>query len=225
MEEKITNLTKETIVKLLEKITKESKKRNFVQTIDVGVNLSGINFKQPQNRIDLNVAIPYPFKKMPKVVLFAKDANTINLFKGSVDKVISADEIAGMPKKDAKNLAREYDLFFAETSVMALVGKNLGQVLAPRGKMPKAAPSNPNAIKALAEQNTKNVVISNKKGKNLPTVHFIVGKEDMDLNKIADNFMACYTRVIDVLPGKTQNLKSMYIKTTMGNPEFVYRKV
>lgn len=225
MEEKISNLTKETVVKVIDKVVKESKKRKFVQTVDVGINLQGINFKQPGNRIDLNIVIPNPFKKTPKVVLFAKDNNTINIFKDSVDKVIVADEIPSFAKKEGKKLAREYDLFFAEPTVMALVGKHMGQILAPRGKMPRPMPPAPQALKVIMEQSTKSVIISNKKGKNLPTLHFIVGKEDMNIDKVADNFMACYTRLVEVLPGKTQNLKSIYIKTTMGTPEFVYRKM
>lgn len=225
LEEKISNLTRDTIVKALEKVLKENKKRNFTQAVDAGINLQGINFKQPQNRIDLIINLPNPFRKGAKVVLFAKDSNIINLFKGSVDKVISAEEIPALAKKDAKKLARDYDLFFAESTVMALIGKHLGQILAPRGKMPKPCPPAPQALKVLVENATKSVLISNKKGKNLPTLHFMFGKEDMQIDKVADNFMACYTRLVDALPGKTQNIKSLYVKTTMGKPEFIYRKM
>ncbi len=168
--------------------------------------------------------LPFVFKSTPKVLLFAKDSNTINLLKNSVDRVVNAEEIASMEKKSAKKIAREYDLFFAEPTVMSLVGKHLGQVLAPRGKMPKPVPANEQAIKVLVNASVKEVKISNKKGKNLPTLHFPVGKENMDLDQVAENFMTCYNKLIDILPGKTQNVSSIYLKTTMGPTVFVYRR-
>ena len=72
-------LNKEQVKKVIENVLKESKKRNFLQTIDVGINLIGIIFKQPQNRIGLDVVLPHPFKAKPKVVLFANVAFFTNV--------------------------------------------------------------------------------------------------------------------------------------------------
>jgi len=219
----LSALNKDVLIQTVKEALENSKERKFEQTIEAGVNIKGINFKQQQNRIDVSVQLPNPFKSKPKVLLFAKDNNTINLLKDSVNKIVKDEEIINVQKKDIKKLARDYDLFFAEPTVMALIGKHLGQILAPRGKMPKPVPPNANALKTMIEQASKTVTISNKKGKNLPTLHFPIGKEKMDTSKIIDNFIAIYTKLVDALPGKIQNIKSLYIKTTMGKPIFVYR--
>ena len=224
MLKKITELNESVIKNILEETLKTSDKRNFVQTMDVGVNLFGINFKQPQNRINVSVILPVPFKKSPKTLLFAKDKNYISQMKDIFTKIINADDIPSLDKKEVKKMAIEYDLFFAEPSVMAIVGKYLGQVLAPRGKMPKPAPPNVNAIKIIIDKELKTIVISNKKGKYMPVVHFAIGKENMSVEDLTKNFMACYNAILNVLPANTQNIKSMYVKTTMGKINFIYKK-
>lgn len=47
---------------------------------------------------------------------------------------VELDELAA-DKTRARTLANEYDLFIAETQFMPTIGKNLGIVLGPRGKM------------------------------------------------------------------------------------------
>lgn len=203
---------------------KEQEKRNFVQTVEAGINLMGINFKQTQNRIGFDAVMPHAFKKAPKVVLFGTTPNFINSVNSAVDKVITGEQIPTLDKKTVKKMATEYDLFFAEPTALTLVGKYLGQTLAPRGKMPKPCPPEVNAVKAIINNYTKTVTVSNKKGDGLPVLHFPIGKESMTEKEIAENFLAVYNKLLPLLPGNTQNLKSMYIKTTMGSTKYIFKR-
>jgi len=223
--EKISNkITREAVIESIKTAIKGGKPKNFTQTVEVGVNFVGINFKQPGNRLNLTVSLPNPVEKKIKVLLFAKDMNLVNTLKPIIDKTIMDTEIPKLDKKNTKILARDYNLFFAEPSVMAIVGKHLGQVLAPRGKMPKPAPQNINIIKAIIEKSKQSIIISNRKGKSLPTVHFPVGKENFDVNKIYENFSKCLDAILNFIPGKMQNIKSIYIKKTMGPINYIYKK-
>lgn len=212
------------ITDIIVSIKKDGKKRNFSQSIDAGINLTGINFKQTLNRIGLDVVLPHPFRKAPKVLLFGSTPNFINSVKDVFDKVVVEEQVPNFDKKTAKKLAKDYDLFFSEPKTLPLVGKYLGQTLAPRGKMPKPCPPNVNAIKVFINNFIKTVKIANKKGSAMPVLHFPIGKEDMPDKDVAENYIACYTKLLPVLPGKTQNIKSMYLKTTMGSPKYIFKR-
>ena len=59
-----------------------------------------------------------------------------------VDTVISPEQIDELSenKREARKLAGKFDFFVAETGLMANIGKSLGVVLGPRGKMPRPIP-------------------------------------------------------------------------------------
>lgn len=198
--------------------------RNFVQSVEAGINIMGINFKQTQNRIGFDCVMPHAFKKTPKVALFGTTPNFINSISSVFDKVITGEQIPTYDKKTGKKLAAEFDLFFAEPAALVLVGKYLGQTLAPRGKMPKPCPPNVEAIKVLINNHAKTVTVSNKKGAGLPVLHFPIGKENMTEKEIAENFLAVYNKLLPLLPAGTQNLKSMYIKTTMSPIKYIFKR-
>ena len=101
---------------------------------------------------------------------------------------------------------------------MPLVGKVLGPIIAPRGKMPKPGtgivPPTGN-IKHTIELCKKLVKISLKKD---PVIHFKVGNINMDDGKIAENIEAAVNFIEGKLERGDQNIKSVFVKTTMGPP-------
>ena len=203
---------------------KSGKPRKFNQTIEAGINLSGINFKQTTNRIGFDIVLPHGFKKEPKTVLFGSSPNFIATLKDAFDKVITAEEIPNLDKKTLKKLAKDYDLFFAEPAALTIVGKYLGQTLAPRGKMPKPCPPDIQAVRALTANFPNTITVSNKKGNSLPVLHFPIGKEDMPNKDLVENFLKVYNKVLTFLPGNTQNLKSIYLKTTMSPAQYIFKR-
>ncbi len=207
---------KKELVELLKNSILESKPRKFPQAVDVCVNFKNINFKLPQNRVDVTVEFPKPFTKETKVLLFASESGLQHELKDLVDRVVAIEDIPNLDKKAIKGIAMGYDLFFAETKAMPIVGKYLGQALAPRGKMPKLALPNKNAMSAMIQKEQNSVKITNKKGKFLPTVHFKIGTEKMQAEDLALNLSTAMEKLLASLPSKEQNIRSMYVKTTMG---------
>ncbi len=212
------------ILESLKQMRESSKKRNFEQSIEFIVNFKGIDFKKADNQIDEKVSLPFATgKSSGKTLIFVKDKEFASQIKGKVDKIMTEPEIEKISKKDAQALSTEYDLLLAEGPVMVTVGKFLGQVLAPKGKMPKPVTKNMVEIERMIKTAGTTTRITNKKGKFMPIIQVVIGKESMEDGQMSKNALAIYDSLIGAIPSK-HNIKNIFIKTTMGSPVKVGEK-
>lgn len=187
---------------------REGPKRKFTQTVDLTVNLKGIDFAKAENRFTANVLLPHGRGKAGRVLVFT-DSMVDTAKKLGVD-VISKAELLKLDKESGKALVT-YDLLLAEAPLMAEIGKRLGPVLAPRGKMPR--PFAPGVdLKTLLGSASNTLVLSPKS----PLLHLVVGREDMEDHKIEDNVRAILDALEKSLPKGKQQIGSIYVKFTMG---------
>ena len=105
-----------------------------------------------------------------------------------------------------------YNFFIAEAPLMPVIGKRLGAVLGPRGKMPKPMP--PGADPTGMVNNLRKTV--KIRSKDNSTFHTVVGTKDMSPEDIKANVDAVLTRLISKLEHGEMNIASIYLKTTMG---------
>ncbi|HIP74251.1 MAG TPA: 50S ribosomal protein L1 [Euryarchaeota archaeon] len=207
---------KEKFKKAIKEAKEKAKPRNFVETVEMAINFKNIDFKKPENRIEVQVTLPKGRGKPVKIGFFADKALAAELKKaGIVDKIITKEELMNMDKKSAKKLAKEFDFFLAEPSLMKDIARKVGAVLGPRKKMPRPVPPNIKAIEAMVKTLKNTVIVSNKKGKYLPVVHAPIGTVEMSEDDLAENAMAVYSAVLRKIPSE-QNIRSVYVKTTMG---------
>ena len=213
-------LSKSLVLSTLQRVRDAAKKRKFLQAVELAINFKGIDFKKQENRVDVIVQLPHATGKTEsKVAVFARDQDFAALLKGKVPRVIMEEDISKIDKKAAALLVEEFDAFLAEGSVMLTVGKHLGQVLAPKGKMPTPVQPNLNSFQNALKGIKSGVRVTNKKGKFMPVVQVVVGKEDMSDEFIAENIIAAHEAVANVLGTKEQNIKNAYLKFTM-SPSF-----
>ena len=196
------------------KKSRDNKKRNFKQTIDLAINLKNIDLRKSENKIKFEVNIPNMIKEN-KIALIVDALVSKTEGLNSVH-VIKKDDLEnlGKNKKLTKKIAKECSYFIAEAPLMPLVGKNLGSVLAPRNLMPKPVPPTAN-LEGLVERARKTVRIQLK---DSPVIHLAIGTEDMDDEKIADNADVVIQSVISSLPKGREQIKNYVIKMTMGKP-------
>ena len=187
-------------------------KRKFRQSVDIAINFRDVDFSKPENRLNLDVVLPYAPKAV-EVAVFADGQLGVDA-KKVVPLVIASAEIPSYAS-DKKKLGGllKYSLL-SQTQLMAQIGKALGQALGGRGKLPK--PIMPNANLADLVEKTKRTVSLRTKGKYLPVVHCIVGNEGMAEAQLVDNVAA----VLDAVKAKVGEAKvrSVLVKTTMGKP-------
>lgn len=209
-------IRREDLVKAIQEAKERAKQRNFLESVDITINFRNVDFKRPENRIELEIQLPKGRGKPIKICAIVDKALAAELKKTDiVDKIITKEELQTMGKKEAKKLAKEFDYFVAEPSVMPLVGKVLGPVLGPRKKMPKVVPPVLEKVKIIVKNLRNTVKITNKKGKPLPTVHAPIGVKTMSNEDLTENAMAVIKAVASKVGGE-QFIKSIYIKTTMG---------
>lgn len=201
------------IVDAVKKALENSKERHFKETMEISINLKGVDLSIPKNRIDLEIALPKGRGKNIKVGVFASGELAIKS-KDTADIVIVPEQIDDLAedKKKAKKLADEHDFFIAEAPLMPVIGKKLGVVLAPRGKMPKPVP--PMADPKPIISNLKNMVRARTKKSR--TFHVPVGVRDMKPDDVAENIGVVLKRVEEKLSLGKMNIGSVYVKTTMG---------
>jgi len=211
-------MVEEKMLEAIERALKNSKERKFKQSVDVAITLKDVDMNNPKNRIDEEIILPHGRGKPAKIALFAGGELALKA-RGVVDLIIKPDEIDDLAKdkKKMKKIANEYDFFVAEAPLMPIIGKKLGIILGPRGKMPKPIPPNAD-IKTIAENLRKSVKIRSKSSK---TFHTIIGTEDMEPRKLAENLQAIVKRLEDRLERGRYNIESIYVKTTMGPSERV----
>ena len=210
-------MEKKSFLDALQAMSDSSKQRKFTQSIEIMVNFKGLDFKKAENQVDLKVTLPFATgRERGKVLVFARDKAFIEQIKEKVDKVIAESEIQGLKKKDIAEITDNYDVLLAEGPVMLTVGKYLGQQLAPKGKMPKPISPNSAVIESSLKEMSAVTRVTNKKGKPMPVIQLVIGSEKMENEQLAENAKTVLDAVVNALPGKRQNLKSVFIKETMG---------
>ena len=208
-------IDKKSILTAVREAKKSTKKRKFSQTIDLIVNLKDIELKKPENRINELVELPHPPKPKIKFIVFAGGDLALRAKKAGADRVLMREDIERLAsdKKGAKKLIEDTDFFLAETSLMATVGKILGPILGPRGKMPTPVP--PTApIDAIINRHKTSVRI---RIREQPNTQIGIGTEEMSDEMLTDNIQAVVSLLERKLPRGSRNIQSVSVKTTMGS--------
>ncbi len=203
-----------TLEDAVRKAISEAPERRFNESVDLAINLHNIDMSLPANRVDEEIILPHGRGRSAKIAVFASGETALLAQRAEADLVISPDELneLGDDKKRARKIADEYTYFIAETSLMPTIGKKLGPILGKRGKMPLPLPPNVDIMPIINRQ--RNLV--KLRSRDRLTFHLAVGSKDMDVQMIAENVEAVTTKLEQTLKDGKQNLKSVYVKTTMG---------
>ncbi len=209
-------LDQKTIMDAVKQAREKSKKRNFNQSVEFVLKLQEIDMKAPEAKIQEVVELPFAPEKPNRICVIGGGELSMKARRANADHVVERAELEGLAgkKRDLRKMANGYDVFIAEAPLMPLVGRILGPVLGPRGKMPIPVPPTAD-IAALINKHRKTIMV---RMRNQPILQLRVGTENMKDEEITENMQA----VLRVLEGKLKrglkNVKFAYIKTAMGEP-------
>ncbi len=193
----------------LEQLRKE-KKRKFSQSIDLIVNLKGLDLK----RENINFIITLPHKIKDKKVCGFLDK------KSDLLDVISKPEFPKYKdKKQLKNLVKSYDFFIASAPLMPTIATTFGKILGPAGKMPSPqlgilTQETEDNIKQTLEKISHSIKVRVKE----VSIKLNIGKDLMQDSLIIENVKEAYKEIVNALPKKKDNIRSIIIKFTMTKP-------
>jgi len=209
-------LDQKTILEAVKEAKEKSEKRNFNQSVELILNLKDVDMKSAEGKLQEIVELPHSPQKLNKICVIASGELALKAKKANVDLLIEKAQLEGLAgkKRDLRKIADEHDFFIAEAPLMPLVGKILGPVLGPRGKMPIPVPPTAD-IASLVEKHRKTIVI---RMRNQPILQCRVGSENMKEEQIAENIQTVLRTIEGKLKRGEKNIKCAYVKTSMGKP-------
>ncbi|MGC8580795.1 MAG: 50S ribosomal protein L1 [Thermoplasmata archaeon] len=201
-----------TIKESLAEILKEEPK-NFTESIDLAINLKEVDMSLPKNKIDAEVVLPKGRGIDVKVGIFATGDLALKA-KNIADFVITPESMDTYfkNKRTSVKFINQVNFFLAETSLMPVIGKKLGIYLGPRNKMPKPIP--PTLDPAPVVSTLKKTVKVRTKDKK--TFHVPIGTVKMSVDDLNENYAAVMKLVTSKLENGVSNIRSVYVKKTMG---------
>ncbi|MGY8745488.1 MAG: 50S ribosomal protein L1 [Candidatus Poseidoniales archaeon] len=205
MEEKISEAIKNAL--------EGAPERKFVEALDIAFTIKDVDLKNPNNRIQEEIRLPSGRGKDIKIAMFATSDAARMATDAGIHVIDPSDiEELGKNKGKAKKLANSFDFFLSEVPHMGLIGRYLGVVLGPRGKMPRPVPPvlDPAVIAAGLQSTT--VV----KSRDKVTFQASFGTRSQSHEELLKNAMEVYNRVTSKLERGVGNIRSLYIKTSMG---------
>ena len=203
----------DTIVDAVSRALDEAPQRNFRETVDLAINLRDLDLNDPSKRVDESIVLPAGTGQETQIVVFATGETALRA-EEVADQVMDGNDLEdlGDDSDAAKDLADETDFFVAEADMMQDIGRYLGTVLGPRGKMPTPLQPDDDVVEVVNRM--KNTV--QLRSRDRRTFHTRVGAEDMSADEIAENIDVIVRRLEATLEKGPLNIDGVYVKTTMG---------
>ena len=203
----------ENIQTAIQRALDESPERKFVESVEISFTLRDVDLKEPVNRMQEEVRLPSGRGKPVKISMFAGGEMATKAKAAGIEVIDpSTIEDLGGNKQLARKVANKSDFFLAEIPHMGTVGRFLGVVLGPRGKMPRPVP--PNVDPGMIATGLKDTSIV--RSRDRVTFHTAFGSREQGIDDLTVNAVAIWERVMSKLERGAGNIRSCYIKTSMG---------
>jgi len=194
---------------------RKEKKRKFVQTVDLVMNLKNFDVRKEA----LNTFIEVPHGNEKKLAAFFTKRSKL------IDTITEEDFVKYKEMKDIKKLAKKYDAFIAVAPMMGKVATKFGRVFGPMNRMPSPQAGiipkeDEEMVKMMITKMNKSIRVKNKE----MAIKLPVGKEDMGDDEISENIKAAIKGLGKKLPRGNENIKEVLIKFTMTKPVVIVER-
>ncbi|CAG9937836.1 hypothetical protein V2G26_013924 [Clonostachys chloroleuca] len=215
---KITVANVRTQVAELLEYSNETKKRNFLETVELQIGLKNYD---PQRDKRFSGTIRLPAIPRPNMAIcILGDQHDLDRAKhGGVD-AMSADDLKKLNKnkKLIKKLARKYDAFIASEALIKQIPRLLGPGLSKAGKFPTPV-SHADDLTGRINEVKSTIKFQLKK---VLCMGVAVGNVEMAQEQLIGNIMLAINYLVSLLKKGWQNVGSLVIKASMSPPHRLY---
>lgn len=200
----------------VEQALADSKERKFIESVDIAVGLKDVALNDPSKRFRLEIVLPHAPNKDTNIAIVGDEAALDDAKNAGMKILLSAADVEALAKNpvEARKFTKSIDYVLAIPQMMAVVGKNLGRYLGPVGKTPSVLPPNAD-IAAMQDRYARTCKLRLRQN---PVVHARVATRDMPVDNITENIEIVLRELEHKLEQGPRNIKSAYVKTTMGKP-------
>jgi len=206
-------ITEAQLTDMIKEAKATDKDRKFKQALELIIVFKDIDVKKGFS-INETIQLPKQTSTPAAVCVMASGDMGLKAKEAKADKVIDTGDLdkLGANKRESRKFINKYDFFLSDTKLMPTVGKVLGQLLGPRGKMPTPVPFDA-PIGSFLERFRSSIRV---KVKSSLSTSCKIGDETMEDTDLAANAHAVISAVEKKLPNGDRNIKRILVKTTMG---------
>jgi large subunit ribosomal protein L10Ae len=197
---------------------RKGKKRNFTETIEAQITLKNYDPRKDK-RFNGTVKLPSVPRPNLRICVLANAVHTEQCQETNMPyRDVEGLKAFNKNAKQVKKFAKQYDAFLASDTLIKQIPKLLGPGLTKAGKFPtlirsaETVDSKLDEIKATIKFQMKKVLCMN----------VAVANVNQDPELIGQNIRFAVNFLVSLLKKGWQNIKTIYIKSTMGPPFQVY---
>ncbi|CAN6171946.1 unnamed protein product [Urochloa humidicola] len=216
----MSKLQTEVLKEAISQVVSEAKEKNrkFTETIELQIGLKNYD-PQKDKRFSGSVKLPHIPRPKMKVCMLGDAQHVEEAEKIGLDYMdVEALKKMNKNKKLVKKLAKKYHAFLASEAIIKQIPRLLGPGLNKAGKFPtlvthqESLESKVNETKATVKFQLKKVLC----------MGVAVGNLSMEEKQIQQNIQMSVNFLVSLLKKNWQNVRCLYIKSTMGKPNRVF---
>mmetsp|Transcript_8763 Transcript_8763/g.13082 ORF Transcript_8763/g.13082 Transcript_8763/m.13082 type:complete len:221 (+) Transcript_8763:25-687(+) len=218
----MSKINSDALTEAIEEIKKfaEEKKRNFLETVELQISLKNYD-PAKDKRFSGSISLPSCPRKTFSICIIGNEKHIGEAKELGVDYK-SVDEVKKMKKnkKLVKKLAKKYDAFLASSTFIKKLPRLMGPGLSKAGKFPSALSASESMADKIEE--LKSTIKFALKSKKTMCMGVPVGQVNMSVEDLQTNIIMSVNKLVSLLKKNWQNVKRLYIKSSMGPSHRIY---
>ncbi|KAM0916562.1 hypothetical protein ACQ4PT_010108 [Festuca glaucescens] len=215
-----SKLSTEALKEAITQVVTEAKEKNrkFTETIELQIGLKNYD-PQKDKRFSGSVKLPHVPRPKMRVCMLGDAQHVGEAEKIGLDSMdVEALKKMNKNKKLVKRLAKKYHAFLASEAIIKQIPRLLGPGLNKAGKFPTLV-SHSESLEAKVNETKATIKFQLKK---VLCMGVAVGNLSMEEKQIQQNIQMSVNFLVSLLKKNWQNVRCLYIKSTMGKPARVF---